>query len=89
MVKRNTTDESETTDDAPAVTTGEPAGSGPVTPDSVSPPEKHAKRIDKVVEEVFAGKWGKGQERRLRLAQAGFDHREVQRRIVARANQKR
>lgn len=39
-----------------------------------------------LVDEVLAGKWGNGQDRRRRLAEAGFDHVAVQKEIVKRAN---
>lgn len=41
---------------------------------------------DKVVEEVLAGKWGVGQEKRLRLAQAGYNVREIEAEVVRRSN---
>lgn len=43
-------------------------------------------RFDEVVDEVIRGQWGQGQARRLRLANAGFDHRAVQEAVVERAN---
>ena len=39
-----------------------------------------------LVDEVLAGKWGTGQARRLKLAQAGFDPNAVQKELVKRAN---
>lgn len=43
---------------------------------------------DLIVDQVLKGEWGVGQDRRLRLAQAGHDPNAVQREIVRRANQK-
>lgn len=42
--------------------------------------------FDEVVDQVIQGKWGIGQERRMKLNAAGFDHRLVQAAIVRRAN---
>ena len=44
--------------------------------------------FDTVVDEVIQGKWGKGQDRRLRLSQAGYDHVAVQKEIIRRTNTK-
>lgn len=54
--------------------------------DLESKPRKSRRKIDLVVDEVLEGKWGTGQARRLRLSQAGIDHREVQAEIVRRRN---
>jgi hypothetical protein len=45
--------------------------------------------VDEVVSQIFAGKWGNGQEQRQRLAAAGYDHVEVHEAVVARMNQDR
>ena len=44
-------------------------------------------RLDEVAREVLKGEWGTGQERRLKLAEAGLDPVEVQRQIVRIVNQ--
>ena len=44
------------------------------------------KTLDEVVQEVFDGKWGNGQEQRVRLTNAGYNHREVHEAVVARMN---
>lgn len=44
-------------------------------------------RLDEVAREVLKGEWGIGQERRLKLAEAGLDPTEVQRQIVRIVNQ--
>lgn len=45
--------------------------------------------MDELVKQVFDGKWGNGQERRNRLAAAGYDHVEVQKAVVERMNANR
>ena len=49
-------------------------------------PPTEALGFDDLVDQVLAGEWGTGQDRRNRLAKAGFDHRLVQAEIVRRAN---
>lgn len=44
--------------------------------------------FDEIVQEVREGKWGRGQERRLRLSQAGYDHVAVQKELVRILNDK-
>lgn len=44
-------------------------------------------RLDEVAREVLNGEWGTGQERRLKLAEAGLDPVDVQRQIVRIVNQ--
>jgi len=44
--------------------------------------------FDRVVDQVLRGEWGKGQDRRLRLSQAGIDHVAVQKEILRRMNTK-
>ena len=46
----------------------------------------HELSFPELIDEVLAGKWGTGQNRRRKLAEAGFDHRAVQKEIVRRAN---
>lgn len=43
---------------------------------------------DDIVDQVLRGEWGSGQDRRLRLQQAGHSPNEVQREIVRRANKR-
>lgn len=43
-----------------------------------SEPEK---TFDQVVQEVYEGKWGQGQEQRQRLSAAGFNHNEVRKAV--------
>jgi hypothetical protein len=38
--------------------------------------------VKEVAQEVLDGKWGTGQERRLRLSQAGYDHVAVEDAVV-------
>jgi predicted Fe-Mo cluster-binding NifX family protein len=42
--------------------------------------------FDQTVDQVIAGEWGKGQDRRLRLEKAGIDHVAVQKELVRRIN---
>jgi hypothetical protein len=44
---------------------------------------------ENLLTEVMAGKWGRGQERRLRLKEAGHDHVQVAKDVVKRANKNR
>lgn len=39
------------------------------------------KTIDELAREVISGKWGNGEERKRRLTQAGYNYKEVQRRV--------
>jgi CW_7 repeat len=48
--------------------------------------EKPDKDLSGIVLEVREGKWGKGQERRKRLAEAGHDFREIEAEIVKQLN---
>jgi hypothetical protein len=45
--------------------------------------------MDELVDQIFKGKWGNGQERRNRLAAAGYNHVEVNDALVARMNEGR
>jgi CW_7 repeat len=42
--------------------------------------------LDKVVEEVLAGEWGKGQDQRRRLAEAGYNANEVRAAVTRKRN---
>ena len=42
--------------------------------------------FEEVVNQVIAGDWGKGQERRTRLEAAGYSHVRVQKELVRRMN---
>jgi hypothetical protein len=53
------------------------------TPKDPPPP---AKTVDDVIDDVLAGKYGVGQDRRVRLKEAGYDHVKVQKELVRRAN---
>jgi len=57
----------------------EAAPSAPVTPSN--PPQK---TVDELVDEVLAGQWGNGQERKNRLTAAGYDYATVQDAVNAR-----
>lgn len=52
-----------------------------------SEPEEAQLPIEEVARQVSRGKWGNPASRRLRLQQAGYDPKEVQREIVRQANQ--
>ena len=41
------------------------------------------KSVDEIAKEVIQGKWGNGAERKNRLAQAGYDYSEVQKKVNA------
>lgn len=79
-------EESVTSDSEPQDTTptksDEPST---LSADSVSETEPD---LSAIVEEVARGEWGVGQDRRLRLAQAGYDHRLIQKKLVERANKR-
>jgi CW_7 repeat len=45
------------------------------------------KSLEEVAQEAVAGKWGVGQERRLKLQQAGYDPREVEAEVVRLRNE--
>lgn len=44
-------------------------------------PKQSLKPVDEVAREVLAGRWGNGQERKNKLAQAGYNYDEVQKRV--------
>lgn len=44
-------------------------------------PDLIGKTVDEIAHEVIAGKWGNGEERKNRLADAGYDYSEVQSRV--------
>ncbi len=39
------------------------------------------KSIDEIAREVVNGKWGNGEERKMRLTEAGYDYNVVQQRV--------
>ena len=45
---------------------------------TASTPAMKKKSIEELANEVIAGKWGSGEERKKRLTEAGYDYREVQ-----------
>lgn len=47
---------------------------------------EHPTSLNDVVDQVVAGEWGKGQDRRQRLDKAGIDHVAVQKELVRRMN---
>lgn len=52
------------------------------TPDETPSTEDEARKtVDELAREVLEGMWGSGQERRLALVRAGYDHNEVQARV--------
>lgn len=53
---------------------------------SAQPGDESGLSMDELVDQVFAGKWGNGQEMRHRLAVAGYDHNEVREAVAARMN---
>lgn len=58
-----------------------------VEPQEESPPEDLVyMNFEQIVQEVIDGKWGSGQDRRLRLRQAGYDHVAIQKEIIRRIN---
>ena len=44
-------------------------------------PEPAKKTVDELAQEVIAGKWGNGSDRKLRLTAAGYDYKAVQKRV--------
>ena len=66
-----------TDDDRPALGENQVA----VHPDEQPHPEG-GKELEAVAREVLDGKWGRGQERRMRLADAGYDAAEVDAAVV-------
>lgn len=42
--------------------------------------------LDVVIDEIIAGQWGSGQDRRRRLEEAGYSHALVQKELVRRVN---
>lgn len=65
------------------VAVGKPTG-GPSPDDyliKVGGSSSSSKSVDEIAREVIAGKWGNGQDRKDRLAAAGYDYSEVQHRV--------
>jgi len=58
----------------------------PAVGTEITSEDGHELSFPDLIDEVIAGKWGVGQDRRRRLAQAGFDHVAVRDEIVRRAN---
>lgn len=52
----------------------------PNTPKPVNPPTTQ-KSIDELAREVIDGKWGNGEDRKRRLAAAGYDYATIQKRV--------
>ena len=57
---------------------GTESGSGD---NSTDVPETPLKSIDEIANEVIAGKWGNGSERKSKLTEAGYDYSAVQKRV--------
>ena len=55
------------------------------TPETAAPvkPETAEKSVDELAQEVIAGKWGNGNDRKKRLTAAGYDYKAVQNRVNA------
>ena len=53
---------------------------------SEAPPGSWPPNLNDVVDQVIAGEYGTGQDRRRRLEEAGIDHRLVQKELVRRMN---
>lgn len=51
------------------------------------PETDEAKSVHHVAKQVLAGEWGRGQERRVALANAGYDPNEVQQEVVRLLNE--
>lgn len=64
--------ESDEKDDAAEDWTGEPS----------EPETEPAKDLTEVAKQVLAGEWGSGQERRIALANEGYDPNKVQAEVV-------
>lgn len=47
----------------------------------VSAPKPNKKSVDTIAREVIRGDWGNGQDRKNRLAAAGYDYNEIQKRV--------
>lgn len=50
----------------------------PAVPETPATPAAPAKSVEEIAKEVYNGKWGNGQERKDRLAAAGYNYAEVQ-----------
>ena len=50
----------------------------PAVPAPPVTPATPTKSVEEIAKEVYAGKWGNGQERKDRLAAAGYDYAEIQ-----------
>lgn len=56
---------------------------------SPTPAPKPSKSISQLADEVIAGKWGNGSERKERLTQAGYDYNAVQAKVNEKLNGKK
>lgn len=54
-----------------------------------SPVQKPSKSISQLADEVIAGKWGNGSDRKERLTQAGYDYNAVQAKVNEKLNSKK
>lgn len=61
--------------------------SGSVEPAPEPTPEPAKKSIDELANEVIAGKWGNGEDRKKRLTEAGYNYDEVQKAVNAKLGQ--
>jgi N-acetylmuramoyl-L-alanine amidase len=60
-----------------------PVEPAPITPAPATPSKKS---VEEIAKEVYAGNWGNGQERKDRLAAAGYDYAEIQKLVNKLAN---
>lgn len=58
----------------------------PAEPTPVAPETTSKKTVEEIAKEVYAGKWGNGQDRKDRLTAAGYDYAEVQKLVNKLAN---
>lgn len=58
----------------------------PVEPTPVPPAAPAKKPIEEIAKEVYAGKWGNGQDRKDRLTAAGYNYAEIQKLVNKLAN---
>lgn len=58
----------------------------PIAPAEPTPVTPAKKSIEEIAKEVYAGKWGNGQERKDRLAAAGYGYSEIQKLVNKLAN---
>ena len=58
----------------------------PTKPTKPTKPSKGKKSLDVIAKEVIDGKWGNGAVRKARLKRAGYNYKEVQKRVNKRLN---